>query len=47
MEFRWTLKTLESDLKGQNSIACGILYIIGKLLERRCSKWVCITHLDI
>jgi hypothetical protein len=28
-------------------MACGILYNIGKLLERRCLKWACITHLDI
>jgi hypothetical protein len=25
----------------------GILYIIRKLLERRCLKWACMTHLDI
>jgi len=24
-----------------------VSYIIGKLLERRCLKWACITHLDI
>jgi hypothetical protein len=23
------------------------IYIIGKLLKRRCLKWACITHLDI
>jgi hypothetical protein len=28
-------------------MACGVLYIIGKLLKRRCLKWARITHLDI
>jgi hypothetical protein len=28
-------------------MSCGVLYIIGKLLERRCLKWACIVHLDI
>jgi len=28
-------------------MSCGILYIIGKLLERKCLKWACIAHLDI
>jgi hypothetical protein len=47
MESRWTLEILESDFKGQNSMACGIFYIIRKLLEHRCLKWACIVHLDI
>ncbi len=46
-ESRWTPETSESHLRGQNSMACGVLYIIGKLLERRCLKWARITHLDI
>jgi hypothetical protein len=33
--------------QGQNSMACGVLYIIENLLERRCLKWARITHLDI
>jgi hypothetical protein len=28
-------------------MACDVLYIIGKLLKRRCLKWACIAHLDI
>jgi hypothetical protein len=28
-------------------MAWGVLYIIGKLLKRRCLKWACITHLNI
>jgi len=47
MESQWTPKTSESDFKGQNSMACGVLYIIEKLLERRCLKWSRIAHLDI
>jgi hypothetical protein len=28
-------------------MSCGILYIIGKLLKRKCLKWARIAHLDI
>jgi hypothetical protein len=47
MESRWTLETSKSNFRGQNSITCGFLYIIGKLLELRCLKWSRIAHLDI
>jgi len=47
MESWWTSKISESNLRGQNSVACGFLYIIRKLLERRCLKWARIAHLDI
>jgi len=47
MESWWTLKTSESDFRGQNSMPWGVFYIIEKLLEHRCLKWACITHLDI
>ncbi len=47
MESRWTSKTSESDCRGQNSMACGVLYIIGKLLKHRCLKWARIAHSDI
>jgi hypothetical protein len=47
MESRWTSKTSESDCRGQNSMTCGVIYIIGKILERRCLKWARIAHLDI
>jgi hypothetical protein len=40
-------ETSESDLRGQNSIACCALYIIRKLLKRRCPKWARVAHLDI
>ncbi len=47
MESQWTPETSKTNFKGKNSIACGVLYIIGKLLELRCLKWSRITHLDI
>jgi hypothetical protein len=47
VDSRWTPETLESELRGQNSMACGVFYIIGKLLERRCLKWARIAHLNI
>jgi len=47
MESRWTPKTLESNCRGQTSMDCGVLYINGKLLKRRCLKWARIAHLDI
>jgi hypothetical protein len=47
MESQWTPKTLESNFRGQNFMAYGILYIIAKLLECRCLKWARIAHLDI
>jgi hypothetical protein len=47
MESRWTPETSESNYRGKNSMACGVLYIIEKLLEFRCLKWARIAHLDI
>jgi hypothetical protein len=47
MESRWTPEILESDCRGQNSMACDVLYIIGKLLEHRCLKWARIAHFNI
>jgi len=47
MDSRWTPETLENDLKGQNSMACGVLYIIEKLLKLKCLKWAHIAHSDI
>jgi hypothetical protein len=46
----WSLERtpefLERDCKGQNSSPWKILYIIGKLLTRKCLKWARIAHLD-
>jgi hypothetical protein len=47
LEFRWTPKCSKSDCKGQNPMAWGVIYTIGKKLKRKCLKWACITHLDI
>jgi len=47
MDSRWTPETSESDLRGQNSMACGVPYIIGNFLESRCLKWAHIAHLNI
>jgi hypothetical protein len=47
LESRWTLTFLEGNCKGQNSMAWGVHYIIGKLLERKYLKWARIAHLDI
>ncbi len=47
MDSQWTSKISKSNCRGQNSMACGVLYIIEKLLERRCLKWARIAHLDI
>jgi hypothetical protein len=47
MESRWTPETSENDFRGQTSMSCGVLYIIRKLLERRCLKWARIVHLNI
>jgi hypothetical protein len=47
LESRWTFKCLESDCKGQNSMAWRVLHTIRKLLKHRCLKWARISHLDI
>jgi hypothetical protein len=47
LESRWTLKFLKNNCRGKNPLDWGVFYIIGKLLERRCLKWACMTHLDI
>jgi len=40
-------QNFREQLQGQNSMACDVIYIIGKLLERKCLKWARIVHLDI
>jgi hypothetical protein len=47
LESWWTPKTSKSGCKGQNPSPWIFLYIIGKLLKRRCPKWAHMTHLDI
>jgi hypothetical protein len=35
----------KNDCRGQYPLDSKVYYIIGKLLERRCLKWACMTHL--
>jgi hypothetical protein len=43
LEFQWTPKFSKGDCRG--SLDWKVLYIIGNLLELKCLKWVCMTHL--
>ncbi len=47
LEFWRTSEFLQRDCRGQNPLHWWVLYIIGKLLKRRCLKWARMTHLDI
>jgi hypothetical protein len=42
-----TPETSKFDCRGQNTLHCDVLHIIGKLLKRRCRKWAHMSHLDI
>ncbi len=44
---KWTPKFSECNCSGQNSLPWKVVYIVGKLLKRRCLKWACIAHMDI
>jgi hypothetical protein len=46
LESQWTPEFLESDCKNQNPMDWKFIYIIGKLLKRKCLKWARMTHLD-
>jgi len=46
LESWWTAKSLKGDCRDQNSLDWKVHYITGKILERRCLKRACITHLD-
>jgi hypothetical protein len=41
---RWTFKFSEGNYRRQNTLDWKVPYIIGKLLELRCLKWVHMTH---
>jgi hypothetical protein len=41
----WNPEYSKSNFKGQNPLGWNFFYIIGKLLEHRCLKWVPMTHL--
>jgi len=45
LKSQWPLQPSEDDCKGQTSLDWKIPYIIGKILELRCLKWACMTHL--
>jgi hypothetical protein len=47
LEFRMDSQTFIAQFRGKKSLPWRFLYIIGKLLKRRCLKWVFIAHLDI
>jgi hypothetical protein len=47
LESQVSLEYSEGDCKGKKLLDWKVPYIIGKLLERRCLKCVCMTHLDI
>jgi hypothetical protein len=46
LKSRWTPKFSKNDSKDQNSLIEEFLISLKKLLERRCLKWVRMTHLD-
>ncbi len=47
LESSGTPKTSKFDCRGQKTLHCSVLYIIGKILKCRCRKWVRMSHLDI
>jgi len=47
LESWWILEYLESDRKGQKPNGLGRFFTIENILEHRCLKWACMTHLDI
>jgi hypothetical protein len=47
LESQWISKFSKGVCRGQNPLVRRYLYIIEKLLKRRCLKWACMTHLDI
>jgi hypothetical protein len=42
-----TPKTSELDYRGQNTLHWTVLYIVGKVLNCKCPKWLDMSHLDI
>jgi hypothetical protein len=46
-EFSRTPENSELDCRGQNTSRRGVLYIVEKLLKRRCQKWLRMSHSDI
>jgi hypothetical protein len=46
LESQWTFEYSKNNYRGQNLMDWRIPYIIEKLLEHRCLKWVRLTHSD-
>ncbi len=46
LESQWTLESSKSNCRGQHPLDWGVPNIIEKLLERKCLKCACMTHLD-
>jgi hypothetical protein len=42
-----TLESLGNNCRGQNSMDWSVPYIIENILELKCPKWACVTHLNI
>jgi hypothetical protein len=42
-----TPKTSEFDCRNQKTLPWGVFHVIGNLLNCRCLKWPCMSHLDI
>jgi hypothetical protein len=47
LESSGTPKNSELNCRGQNTLHWGVIYNIRKVLECRCPKWTCMSHLDI
>jgi hypothetical protein len=47
LESKWIPEFSKSNYRDQNPMDWKVLYIIRKLLECRCLKWACMTHLNI
>ncbi len=46
LESQWTPKFSKGNCRGQNSLYWRLLYTIQNLLQPRCLKWACMTHLS-
>jgi hypothetical protein len=47
LESSGTPENSDLDYRGQNTLHCDVLYIVGKVLNCRCPKWPHMSHLDI
>jgi hypothetical protein len=47
LESWWSPESSKSDCRSQNPSDWKVPYIIRKILECKCLKWACMTHLDI